>query len=183
MSASIHRPQINMRFVVMTSLLAVLLVAGAFTATAFLGPAISNAKVLPAISFEEAQKEIPFAIPQPKWLPNGLVLQAAHVSPPSWVQYFYSQTNGGKGGLGIEVTQGATQSQYIFPETTKQAVLVNGQSAFCVKGAWNEKQEWISTADAGHLEWSVNGFLYSIGHSGLGLACNDLIKIAESLQQ
>jgi hypothetical protein len=172
-----------MRFVLITSLLAVLLIVGFLTATAFLGPAVSNVRVLPAVSLEEAQKQVSFAIPQPKWLPDDLVLKGAHVNPPNWAQYFYGRTDGAEGGLGIEVTQGASQSQYVFPETAKQPAKVNGQSAFCVQGSWNEKQEWISTADAGHLEWSANGFLYTIGHSGLGLTCNDLIKIAESLQK
>ncbi len=178
MNTSIH-----MRFVLILSLIAVLLVAGFLTAMALLSPVVSNITVLPGVSLEEAQKQVSFAIPQPKWLPGGLVLKGAHVGPPDWAQYFYSRTDGGEGGLGIEVTQGATQSQYDSPATAKQPVKVNGQSAFCVQGSWNKKQEWIGTADAGHLEWSANGFLYTVGHSHLGLTCNDLIKIVESLQQ
>jgi len=182
MNASIHFPRINMRFVLITSLIIALLLAGFLAAMALLGPAVSNVTVLPAISLEEAQKQVSFTIPQPKWLPDGLALKGAHVSSPNWAQYFYSRAEGGDSGLGIEVTQGASQSQYLFPDDAKQPVKVNGQSAFCVQGSWNERQEWISTADAGHLEWSANSFLYTIGHSGLGLACSDLIKIAESLK-
>ena len=182
MNASIHLPRINMRFVLITSLIIALLLVGLLVALALLGPTISNVTVLPAVSLEEAQKQVSFVMPQPQWLPDGLVLTGAHVSPPNWAQQFYSRADGGTSGLGIEVTQGASQSQYVFPDDAKQPVQVNGQSAFCVQGSWNERRDWISTADAGHLEWSANGFLYTIGHSGLGLVCNDLIKIAESLK-
>lgn len=183
MTTDIHFPRINTRFVLITSLIVVLIITGFLTAMAFLGPTVSNERMLPVISFEEAQEQVSFVIPQPKWLPDGLVLKGSHVSPPNWAQYFYSRADGGEGGLGIEVTQGASQSQYVFPATATQPVKIKGQSAFCAQGSWNEKQEWIGTADAGHLEWSANGFLSTISHSGLGLSCNDLIKIAESLQE
>ncbi len=138
-------------------------------------------RVIPVVSLAEAQRQVSFTIPQPRWLPDGLELKSAHVSPPNWAQTFYGRTNGGEGGFGIETTQGPREGGYVYSEAAKQQVTVNGRAAICVQGAWNEHQEWMDTADAGALEWSANGFTYHIGYSHLGLSCGDLIRIAKSL--
>jgi hypothetical protein len=145
------------------------------------GPMIDE-RVLSPVSLAEAQRQVPFAIPQPTWLPEGLILKGAHVSPPNWVNIFYGRTEGGDAGFGIEITYGPREGVYLYPDAAKQPVMVNGQSAVCVQGAWNEQQEWNATADVAALEWSADGFTYRMGHSGLSLTCNDLIKIAESLR-
>jgi hypothetical protein len=184
MTVNLHpfSTRINIRFVLTVSLLAILLVMAVLATTARFGPVVGNVRLVPAIGLDQAQTQVSFAIPQPKWLPEGLVRQGSHVSPPDWAQTFYARAGGGEGGLGIEVTQGATHSLYVFPAAAKQSVTVNGQAAVCVQGSWNEKKQWMATADAVDLEWSANGFLYTIGGSGLGLNCNDLIKIGESLR-
>ncbi len=151
----------------------------------FPGPMLDE-RVLPAVSLAEAQRQVPFAIPLPTWLPEGIVLLGAHVSPPDWAQTFYGRAEGrddefDDGGFGIETTYGPYEGGYTYPDASKQPVMVNGQPAICIQGAWNEWQEWNGAADTGALEWSANGFTYHIGHSNLGLTCSDLIKIAESL--
>ena len=138
------------------------------------------------IRFEEAQQRVSFRIPLPAWLPEGLTLRGAHVQPPDWAQIFYSSadspTAGNGAGLGIEITKGSPQGKYVFPDTAKQQVMVHGQAAICVHGAWNERQEWMDTAGAGALEWAAKGFTYDNGYSGLDLTCNDLGPIAEALR-
>jgi hypothetical protein len=146
MTVNLHpfSTRINFRFVLAVSLSAILLFMAAVATTARFGPVVGNVKVVPAIDFDQAQTQVSFAIPQPKWLPEGLVRQGSHVSPPDWAQTFYARAGGGEGGLGIEVTQGATHSQYVFPAAAKQSVTVNSQPAVCVQGAWNEKQQLMA---------------------------------------
>lgn len=149
---------------------------------ALLGPAVPEVRMLPVISLSEAQQQVSFTILQPTWLPEGLSLKGTHVSPPRWVQTFYERAQSEAGGLDIETTLGSREGMYVYPDSSKQAVAVNGQAAICVEGTWNEAEKWIASADAGALEWSTNGFFYHISHSDLGLSCADLIRIAESLR-
>jgi hypothetical protein len=134
------------------------------------------------VSIDDAQSQVAFKIPKPSWLPEGLILQGAHVDPPKWAQTFYGYADGSVGGLGIEIIIGSKQGNYQYPDAAKQPVLVGAQSGFCVHGSWNKRYEWVETADAVTLEWSTNDFSYHIGHSGLGLTCEGLIRIAQSLE-
>ena len=134
------------------------------------------------VSLEEAQRQVSFSIPQPTDLPAGVVLKGAHVLPQNnWVQTFYGLPNQ-PGGLAIETIQGPPDSNYIFPDTARQPVRVNDQSAECIQGAWDEQDEWRSEADVVTLEWSAGRFFYHMQASDLDLDCAALIEIAASLE-
>ena len=137
---------------------------------------------LPVVGIDEAQRQVEFKIPQPSWLPAGLTLQGAHVDPPNWAQIFYGLADASTGGLGIEISKGSREGYYLYPDDAKQSVTIGGQTGVCVQGSWNEQGEWMASADVGTLEWSASDFSYHIGHSGLGLSCDDLIRIAQSLK-
>lgn len=142
----------------------------------------AEVKEIPAISLAEAQKQVSFQIPQPGWLPEGLTLKGAHVNPPNWANVFYGRADGKEGGLGIEVAQGTGQTGYVFPDSAKQPVTVNGQPAIYIHGAWNGQGQWNDNEDAAALEWSANGFAFHLSCSGLGLSRDDVVRIAESLR-
>ncbi len=137
---------------------------------------------LPVVGIEEAQRQVEFEIPQPSWLPAGLTLQGAHVDPPNFAHIFYGFADGSAGGLEIEINEGSIEGKYLYPDEAKQSITIDGQTGVCVRGSWNERQEWLALADAGALEWSANGFWYRIGHSHLGLSCENLVRIAQSLE-
>ncbi len=137
---------------------------------------------LPVVGIDEAQRQVEFEIPQPRWLPAGLTLQGAHVAPPNWAQIFYGLADASAGGMGIEINEGSKEGNYLYPDDAKQSVTIGGQTGVCVQGSWNERQEWMALSDAGALEWSANGFSYHIGHFGLGLSCENLVRIAQSLK-
>ena len=137
---------------------------------------------LPVVGIDEAQRQVEFEIPQPSWLPAGLTLQGAHVDPPNWAHIFYGFADASAGGLGIEINKGSSEGKYLYPDEAKQSITIGGQAGVCVQGSWNERQEWLALADAGALEWSANGFWYRIGHSHLGLSCENLVRIAQSLE-
>ncbi|MCH8341575.1 MAG: hypothetical protein IIA51_08485 [Chloroflexi bacterium] len=137
---------------------------------------------LPVVGIDEAQRQVEFKIPQPSWLPAGLTLQGAHVDPPNWAHIFYGFADASAGGLGIEINEGSNEGNYLYPDEAKQSITIGGQACVCVQGSWNERQEWVASADAGALEWSANGFWYRIGHSHLGLSCENLVRIAQSLE-
>ena len=138
---------------------------------------------LPVVGISEAQRQVEFKIPQPSWLPSGLTLRGAHVAPPNWAQIFYGLAEASAGGTGIEINEGFKEGNYLYPDDAKQSVTIDGQTGVCMQGSWNERQEWVALADAGALEWSANGFSYHIGHFGLGLSCENLVRIAQSLEK
>lgn len=135
----------------------------------------------PIISIEEAQQNAPFALPEPNWLPEELVREGARVVPPNQVQVVYDHTTNAEAGLWIEVTKGTPEGAYHFPDAAKEQVMVAEQPAVCVQGAWDNAGQWHADADSGMLEWSANGFHYRIGHSGLKLTCDELIRVAASI--
>ncbi len=186
MTPRLHPMRVDLHRLAVISLAAVISAIALLALFAYLGrplfrPVATEVEI-PAVSLAEAQQQVSFTIPQPAWLPEGLILKGAHVNPPNWAQTFYGGAEGGEAGLGIETTQGPRQGNYAYPDSAKQPVVVNGQPAVCVHGAWTKQQTWDSAADSGALEWSANDFSYQIGYSGLGLSCDGLIKIAESLQ-
>ncbi len=141
----------------------------------------AEVREIPAVSLAEAQKQVSFNIPQPGWLPEGLTLKGAHVNPPGWANVFHGRADGREGGLGIEATQGTGKTNYVFPDSAKQPVAVNGQPAIYIHGAWNGQGQWNDNADAATLEWSANGFALHLSGSGLGLSRDEIIRIAESV--
>ncbi len=137
---------------------------------------------LPVVGVDDAQRKVGFDIPEPTWLPTGLVLQGAHVDPPNWTHIFYGPADGSPRGLGIEISTGPKEGGYDYPDTAMRSVSVSGYSGICVQGSWNERQEWVASADAGALEWSTGDFWYRISHSGIGLSCENTVRIARSLR-
>jgi hypothetical protein len=155
--------------------------ANTSTESDFPAPSI-NVNVIPVVNPTEAQRQLPFHIPQPTWLPEGLILKGAHVDPPNWANVFYGRAEGGEAGFGFEIHFGPREGGYVYADSAKRKVLVSDQPATCVRGAWNERGEWNDSADATTLEWSANGFDYHMSQSELDLTCDDLIRIAESLR-
>ncbi len=133
-------------------------------------------------------KEPPFEYLWPAWGPEGLTLKDQDVTslPQSFRLIFgpaipgESQVAWGEGEVSIETTQGAPENHTPYPEAATQQLTVNGQPGVCAQGAWDEQGHWQTKADVGTLEWSAEGFSYRIHHSGLGLHCEDLLRIAGS---
>ena len=138
--------------------------------------------LLPSIDPTEAQRQVSFRIPEPAWLPPGLVIKGAHVNPPNWASLFYVRADGKEGGLSIEVTQGRVASTYAYPQPSRQAVRVNGQPAVYVHGSWDTHGEWNENADAASIEWATKTIAVHISAVGLGLGEAEMIRIAESLR-
>lgn len=137
---------------------------------------------IPLVSFEEAQQRIPFHIPVPTWLPEGMTLRGAHVQG-DWINLSYAgSANRASSGMGIEISRGQVSGNYVVPDSAKQSVVANGRTATYVHGAWNQQMQWDGTVDAGSLTWEANGFTYRLGYSALALSREDIIRIAESLR-
>lgn len=141
---------------------------------------------IPVTNLEEVQRQVPFRIPLPTWLPEGVTLRGARVliEPAIWVQLSYVNKSPiyGSAGLGIEITQGSNQGNYLFPAREIEQVIVHKHSATYVRGAWHDDGNWDETADVGTLSWETDGFTYRIQSSGLNLTSEDLIRVAESMQ-
>lgn len=149
------------------------------------------------LSLEVAQRQVDFVIPQPAWLPAGLVLQGVHVghgpgggqtlaevqaSSPVQVELVYRLHAQATAGLFVQVTAGPVAGGYTFPREHAQEALVDGAPAVYIAGAWDEHGAWVPTADYQALSWERDGLTFLLRTSELGLAQANLVRIAESLR-
>lgn len=116
---------------------------------------------------------------QIQWLPEGLhKVDIGVTNLPHAIEEIYRFLDGEEGEIVIETAQGKYEDTNPYPKTARQRVTVWGLLGSCVQGAWNEQGQW--QVDAGVLEWtSQRGFSYRISHIGLGLSCDDLLRIVE----
>jgi hypothetical protein len=146
-----------------------------------------------SLTFVTLVVKITFDPAAPRWLPQGLrtkdrdliglpqSIREIYGSPiwrdPIWHEYLIGW---GEGEVSIETTQGLRANRESYPAAAQRQVMVHGQPARCVQGAWDVQYQWRDAADAGILEWTAGDFSYRISHTGLGLHCEDLLHIAES---
>lgn len=134
------------------------------------------------LTFKDAQAKVNFIVPVPKYLPLGLTLKGAHVSPPDWIHYFYQSANGSS-GLEVEISKGNMEFSYVYPNDAKVPMLIHENSATCVQGAWDglRLREWRADIDAAAIQWTSKGFNFRVAQNGLQLDCNALLHVAKSL--
>jgi hypothetical protein len=112
---------------------------------------------------------VPFEPLWPNWLPEGLAYQDADFTGlPGSFRFVFGSADGSAGAVSVETAQGGLESAQPYPDAEQQPLTVNGQSGVCVRAG----------ADAGALEWSEGGLSYRIRQDGLGLRCEDLLRIA-----
>ncbi len=82
--------------------------------------------------------------------------------------------------LTIETVRGLVQNRASLARTAILRAIVRGDPAICVRGNMDAQGRWNPEADAGYLEWSSKGMTYRIVHTGLGLSCLELLRMAGS---
>lgn len=117
----------------------------------------------------------------PAWLPEGLLIADTDTVdyPPRSVRLVFRFPNGDEGEVSIETIQAAQADRGPYPDGTPQ-VTVNGWPGWCVQGARDAQGRWQADMDAGTLAWAAEDLSYRISHAGLGLRCEDLLRIAGS---
>jgi hypothetical protein len=141
-----------------------------------------------SLTFVTLVVKVPFDPAWPHWGPEGLVIKDQDVTGlPKTIRLIFGpyilgegQVTWGEGEVSIETTQGSRDNPDPYPDAATQQVTVNGQPGVCMQGTWDEQDQWQAEADVGTLEWSAKGFSYRISHTGLGLRCEDLLRIAGS---
>lgn len=132
--------------------------------------------------------KIPFEPFEPNWLPEGMLVKDKKVVElPTTIQEIYGvpiwdqdMVSWDEGELVIETSHGVSENLPSYPHTNQLSIVVMGEPGTCVQGAWNKQGQWQTEADAAILEWSSDRFSYRISHTGLGLTCEDLLRIAGS---
>jgi len=134
------------------------------------------------LTFVTLAVKLPFDPPWPGWLPDGLLFKDQNITgAPTSIRLIFGARAGGERQVSIETTQGIREHSDSAPLAAQQPVTVRGQPGGCAQGAWDADQHWRATVDAGSLEWTAADFSYRIRQTGLGLRCEDLLRIAESL--
>ena len=154
--------------------------AGAGTAP---GVVAGSPQQMPRLTVAEAQQLAGFPIPQPSFLPPGVVFRFAFASTDhTGVVLSYGRVGDQSSGMFIQIDQGARSGGYAIPASAARTVKVNGHDAVYAHGSWDQSQNWNSSADSALLSWQGGGFTYVMSYSGLRLSQADMIRIAESLQ-
>jgi hypothetical protein len=165
-------------------------------------PAATEKRILPNMSQEDIQSQLPFSLPLPGWLPEGLAYQGGTVvedpsgrscvqavcsttTPIYGIILSYSWADQSKGGFSLQIWSGQPGGGYVFPQSAEQTVQVNGRAATYVLQTW-EADPHVGRMTPGGLQalsWEdENGFTYLLMTGNLGLTRQDMILIAESVQ-
>lgn len=151
------------------------------------------------IPLDDVQKQVPFHIPRPAWLPEGVEViggfksagaygrSAGDNRPPPVVVKIVCGRPGQFPGANvmIDITHKHEGGGYGVDALGQENVSVNGQPAVYAHGSWQGEignMVWNRAHDSGMLTWQDGDFTYVISHYGLGLNREDVIRIAESLQ-
>lgn len=144
--------------------------------------AVPHAEAMPRLTLAEAQQLAGFHIPQPSFLPPGVVFRFAFASTDHTSAVLsYWRAGNESTGMFIQIEQGAPGGGYAIPASAARTVKVRGHDAVYAHGSWDQSQNWNRAADAALLSWQGGGFTYVVSYSGLGLSEADMIRIAESL--
>ena len=160
----------------------------------------------PSLSSEEIRAQINFSLRLPGWLPEGLDYTRGNIStydPQSWegsgkkVGMEYGRTASfdfASGLLLLHANDGAISAPPLLAESRQQAVTVNGQAGIYVHGGWQDDGrgdpntrlgilQWDDQADDAYLTWTQDGVTYLLEAHNLGLALEDLQRIAASMTE
>jgi hypothetical protein len=130
---------------------------------------------------------VPFEYVEPAWLPEGLNIKDQDITalPESFRLVFGRPVVGedfvtwDEGELYIETAKGSLSGPGAYPSGVSVPVTVNGHAGICARGGWDGEGNWRSGRDVGILEWETSDLRrIRISHSGLGLDCDDLLRIA-----
>jgi hypothetical protein len=165
-------------------------------------PAATEKRILPNMSQAEIQSRLPFALPVPGWLPEGLSYQGGLVvedpsgkpcvqaicsttTPIYDIVLTYGWEDPSKGWLNLQIWSSQPGGGYVFPQSAAQSVQVNGRAATYVLQAWAADPQAGQMTPGGSqaLSWQdQNGFTYLLTTGSLELSRQDLIRIAESIK-
>jgi hypothetical protein len=165
-------------------------------------PATTEKRVLPNMSQGEIQSQLPFALPVPSWLPEGLAYQGGLVveepsdkacdqtncstSTPTYdIVLAYGWGDPSKSGLNLQIWSGQPSGGYVFPQSAEQSVQVNGRAATYVLQTWEADPQagQMNPGGTQALSWQgQNGFTYLLTTSNLELSRQDMIRMAESIR-
>jgi hypothetical protein len=144
---------------------------------------VAGSQQMPRLTLAEAQQLAGFRIPQPSFLPQGVVFRFAFASTDhTGAVLSYGRVGDESSGMFIQIDQGARSGGYAIPASAARTVKVNGHDAVYAHGSWDQSQNWNSSADSALLSWQGGGFTYVTSYSGLRLSQADMIRIAESLR-
>lgn len=150
------------------------------------------------------QQQAPFPVQPPTQLPDGLRFTGGFVMPTATetsVTLAYHLTDEPAGGypldaplLFVAISDGALPNRPLVAEGYQQAVIIGKTVGIYTHGDWQSGSPerttdsqtgplaWDSTADVAWLTWQTDGLNYLLYAQGLGLAADEMVRIAESME-
>jgi hypothetical protein len=165
-------------------------------------PGATEKRILPNMSQAEIQSRLPFALPVPGWLPEGLTYQGGLIvedpsgkacgqatcstnTPIYDIVLTYGWEDPSKSWLNLQIWSGQPSGGYVFPQSAAQSVQVNGRAATYALQTWGADPQAGRMNPGGMqaLSWQdQNGFTYLLTTESLELSRQDLIRMAESIK-
>lgn len=165
--------------------------------------------VPPSLTLADAQRQVPFSILTPHWLPEGLTLGRIIVSRD--IVQMPEQTSAEQIVVSLlyripsepvkddapvmllDIIAGPPGNGYLLAASREQHLTIHGQPAVYVHGSWRSDGQgdpnttlgnlrWDDTLDSSWLSWEVNGLTYRLAIHNLGLSREEVLQIAESIR-
>jgi hypothetical protein len=149
------------------------------------------------MTWEEIEREAPFQVRTPAWLPDGLALAGGSVGKGQvYLQYRLAGSPAGSETpcLMQSIWAGPVGAPPLLPASQEVAVEVRGQPAIYVHGGWRDDGQgdaqvaiggtlrWDGSLDSAWLTWKEGELTYLLAAHGLQLDLDQMIRIAESLE-
>lgn len=160
----------------------------------------------PSRTLDEIRREFPYKLIIPTWLPDDLALSHASLShsiseedpagsPCARLVYRTADAPiDDPHYLSFQVSPGECGGPFLLPATKELAVEVNGQPGSFIKGGWRSdgkgdpettygNLQWDDSFGDTYLAWNQEGLNYFIVAFELDLTQEEMIQIAESIQE
>ena len=153
------------------------------------------------MSREEIERQAPFQVRTPTWLPEGLALAGGNVSNDEQKAQVYLEyrlaglpASSETPCLMLAIYAGSVGAPPLLAASQEVAVEVHGQQAIYVHGGWRDDGQgdpqvaiggtlqWDSSLDSAWLTWEEGELTYLLQAHGLELDLDQMIRIAESLE-
>jgi hypothetical protein len=129
------------------------------------------------LTFVTLVVKVPFSFISLNWSPDGIDSWRYDTSQlPDSLREIIKYSNGGE--LILESIAGEHATIGLNSAAVPHKVTVQGHPGICVQGTLIN-QQWQDNVDAGFLEWTADGSIYRISHKGLGLRCDDLLRMTD----
>ncbi len=132
-----------------------------------------------SLTFVVRVLKIPYEPMWADWLPGGVVWKGTDVSEaPDAIREVYGYRDGSGGVLVVETSSQGHEDVTWYTSGAGRPMMFGVRRGFCREVGHGGNRGWRSDPDATALVWASEGLFYRVRQEGLGLHCEDLMRVA-----